>query len=311
MNCSADAPFTIGCNESFNPPRPFFMVQTGFEELVDISLATKTVKVMQSVSPLNCSKDNKMRQLAQPMAASYATFSSIYNRLVVVGCQNVVSLLPSNGECNPICALSSTCEGMNCCQREIEFFYRNPNVDTNASLTCVLEWEFEISNATTLPGVQCEKNEFPFFLLYDGQNMSTTICSCKPGYQGNPYLSCEDVDECRNSSLNKCQIGTTCVNTAGSFLCQVQGDSKGAKMNTVIIGISCGLGGLVLLGGALVFSKIVRKRIQASLSNLQTCDEETEPAMSIAVYDSLYTSDTTGFSTATDSSEFPFLSRSS
>ncbi|KAG6423235.1 hypothetical protein SASPL_113624 [Salvia splendens] len=146
MNCSANAPFTIISNESFNPPRPFFMGQIGFEELVDISLATKTVKVMQSVSPLNCSKDRKLLQLAQPMAAFYvATFSSVYNRLVVVGCQNVVSLLPSNGECNPICAVSSTCEGMNCCQNvipprksEIEFFYSNPNVDSNASLTMCL-----------------------------------------------------------------------------------------------------------------------------------------------------------------------------
>ncbi|XP_047947301.1 wall-associated receptor kinase-like 8 [Salvia hispanica] len=94
--------------------------------------------------------------------------------------------------------------------------------------------------------------------------MSTTICSCKPGYQGSPYLSCEDIDECRNLSLNKCQNGTTCVNTVGSFLCQVQGDGKGAKTKTVIIGISCGLGGLVLLGGALVFSKVARKRIEAN-----------------------------------------------
>ncbi|KAL1561959.1 non-specific serine/threonine protein kinase [Salvia divinorum] len=354
MNCSADIPFTIICNETFNPPRPFFMVQIGFEEVVDISLTTKTVTVMQSVSPLNCTSERKLLQLGKPVAGfSFATFSNIYNRLVVVGCQNVVSLLPSYGECNPICGHSSICNGINCCQnvipprqREIEFFYRNPAADTNVALGCgyvfmtdqrwllseyanytnlhnlstpirfqsdlraplVLEWEFEISNPTTLPGVQCDKIDFPFILL-GGENMSSTVCSCKHGYQGNPYLSCEDIDECESSSLNNCPTGT-CVNKVGSFSCQAQASDSKRRTKPVIIGVSCGLGGLVLLGGALVSSNVARKRIEANLSNLQTCDEETEPAMSIAVYDSLY-SDTTGFSTTADSSEFPFLSRSS
>ncbi|XP_042058718.1 wall-associated receptor kinase-like 1 [Salvia splendens] len=307
-NCSADISFTIICNETFNPPRPFIMVQVGFEEVVDISLATKTVTVMQSISPLNCSSDRKLQQLAQPMVTSYATFSNVYNRLVVVGCQNVVSLLPSYGECNPICGESSICNGINCCQniipprqREIEFFYRNPQADTNAALSCgyvfmtdqrwllneyanhtnlhnlsssisfqsdlraplVLEWEFEISNPKTRPGVQCDDIDLPYVLL-GGENMSSTVCSCRHGYQGNPYLSCEDIDECKSSSLNDCPTATTCVNRPGSFTCQLPANDSEPRMKPVIIAVSCGLGGLVLLGGALVSSNVARKRIEAN-----------------------------------------------
>ncbi|XP_057780363.1 wall-associated receptor kinase-like 8 [Salvia miltiorrhiza] len=305
MNCSADIPFTIICNETFNPPIPFFMVQLGFEEVVDISLATRTVTVMQSVSPLNCSREKKLRQLGQPVAGfSFATFSSAYNRLVVVGCQNVVSLLPSYGECNPICGVSPICNGINCCQniipprqREIEFFYRNAEADDSDALTCgfvfmtdqrwilndytnhtslhnfsnpvsrlsselraplVLDWEFEIPSAKE--GVQCK-------IINDANmNSSTTVCSCKSGFEGNPYLICQDIDECKNSTLNTCEIGTTCVNTIGSFSCL--GDDKYRRSSpqprAVIVGVVSGLGALVLVGAAAVLSKAARKRIKAN-----------------------------------------------
>ncbi|PIN23363.1 Serine/threonine protein kinase [Handroanthus impetiginosus] len=44
-------------------------------------------------------------------------------------------------------------------------------------------------------------------------------CSCWEGYQGNPYLidGCQDVDECKDPSLNICE--KRCVNTPGGFYC--------------------------------------------------------------------------------------------
>ncbi|KAL0365801.1 UNVERIFIED_CONTAM: Wall-associated receptor kinase [Sesamum radiatum] len=44
-------------------------------------------------------------------------------------------------------------------------------------------------------------------------------CSCPEGYQGNPYLvdGCQDIDECQDPSLNKCE--KRCVNTPGGFHC--------------------------------------------------------------------------------------------
>ncbi|PWA69913.1 Concanavalin A-like lectin/glucanase, subgroup [Artemisia annua] len=44
-------------------------------------------------------------------------------------------------------------------------------------------------------------------------------CSCKSGYEGNPYLSpgCYDIDECSDPDNNPCN--GTCTNLPGSFTC--------------------------------------------------------------------------------------------
>ncbi|RZC89310.1 hypothetical protein C5167_029213 [Papaver somniferum] len=50
-------------------------------------------------------------------------------------------------------------------------------------------------------------------------------CSCKTGYEGNPYLNgtggghCEDIDECSVKDLNNCSTGQGCTNTPGDFFC--------------------------------------------------------------------------------------------
>ena len=33
------------------------------------------------------------------------------------------------------------------------------------------------------------------------------------------YSGCEDVDECKSTSLNNCGVNTDCINTAGSYNC--------------------------------------------------------------------------------------------
>ncbi|KAI3676348.1 hypothetical protein L1987_85954 [Smallanthus sonchifolius] len=53
---------------------------------------------------------------------------------------------------------------------------------------------------------------------FDGENGGYR-CSCKNGYEGNPYLSpgCQDIDECADPSTNPCN--GTCTNLLGSFNC--------------------------------------------------------------------------------------------
>ncbi|XP_054817639.1 wall-associated receptor kinase 3-like [Prosopis cineraria] len=47
------------------------------------------------------------------------------------------------------------------------------------------------------------------------------VCKCKPGFQGNPYLSdgCQDVDECLDKSLHDCIDQNHCHNFDGSYKC--------------------------------------------------------------------------------------------
>ncbi|KAK8478247.1 hypothetical protein V6N11_037081 [Hibiscus sabdariffa] len=66
-------------------------------------------------------------------------------------------------------------------------------------------------------------------------------CSCKQGYEGNPYLSsgCQDINECM-APHNPCQGKTTCVNLSGSYNC------KSSKFPTWQLGLAIG-GPLFLL----------------------------------------------------------------
>ncbi|PIN19041.1 Serine/threonine protein kinase [Handroanthus impetiginosus] len=53
----------------------------------------------------------------------------------------------------------------------------------------------------------------------DPSNGSDYRCFCKKGYKGNPYLphGCQDIDECKDPSLNNCE--RHCENKEGSYKC--------------------------------------------------------------------------------------------
>ncbi|CAK9313555.1 unnamed protein product [Citrullus colocynthis] len=50
---------------------------------------------------------------------------------------------------------------------------------------------------------------------------------CLEGFEGNPYLpqGCQDIDECKDESLNECKY--ECVNTIGNYTCNCPKDFKG------------------------------------------------------------------------------------
>ncbi|KAF2296657.1 hypothetical protein GH714_000928 [Hevea brasiliensis] len=88
-----------------------------------------------------------------------------------------------------------------------------------ASLPLVLDWNIGDSNCTTIRNNMmynaCQGNS----TCQDPENGSGYLCKCLDGYQGNPYLpnGCQDIDECKNSTLNICD--KKCINTPGSFHC--------------------------------------------------------------------------------------------
>ncbi|KAK0587129.1 hypothetical protein LWI29_017865 [Acer saccharum] len=45
------------------------------------------------------------------------------------------------------------------------------------------------------------------------------LCRCKDGYEGNPYLSCRDIDECENGN-HLCSKHAKCTNIEGNYTCE-------------------------------------------------------------------------------------------
>nr|GEY26971.1 wall-associated receptor kinase 2-like [Tanacetum cinerariifolium] len=102
-------------------------------------------------------------------------------------------------------------------------------------------------------------------------------CSCKNGYEGNPYLSpgCQDIDECSDPNNKPCN--GTCTNLPGSFICSCprgyEGDGrkdgrgcivKNSKSPALKLSLGMGFGFLsILIGiGWLYFSHQRRKVIE-------------------------------------------------
>ncbi|KAL8495038.1 hypothetical protein ACS0TY_019260 [Phlomoides rotata] len=242
-------------------------------------------------------------------------YSTLYNSLVVIGCNNKVWLedyahrRPSIGGCAPICGGSmSMCTGMNCCQTTIPSLFYESNIfytsePDGTQTVCgyafvsdhtwlardyvnfigntsdfpnpanmlfdevplILEWDFEIPGSSAT----CKNESVSYSPTLDGggESIYVTRCYCEAGYRGNPYLpqGCQDIDECNinNIAVNACiAAGDTCINTVGSFICKR--DDENRKKGT-IIGLSSATGALVLLGGAWLFSRVIRKRIKANM----------------------------------------------
>ncbi|KAL9416678.1 hypothetical protein AB3S75_039799 [Citrus x aurantiifolia] len=91
-------------------------------------------------------------------------------------------------------------------------------------------------------------------------------CKCKPGFQGNPYLGCVDIDECLDKEKYRCE--GNCKNTIGSYTCDcpigMYGDGKfdcrGFRISTIIAVI----GPVIFSGivGILIFIGCVERRKQ-------------------------------------------------
>ncbi|KAL3830311.1 hypothetical protein ACJIZ3_019113 [Penstemon smallii] len=149
-----------------------------------------------------------------------------------------------------------SCAGVGCCQTNIPKYIRTANLTLRSSFSedsecayafLVEESAFKLSlqtrtnlrNATVLPIVvdwaigngTCEEAQKDTSSTYACKSLHSKChepdngygyrCSCKEGYQGNPYLedSCKDIDECRDPTQNDCEAHALCVNTPGNFTC--------------------------------------------------------------------------------------------
>ncbi|KAL8495055.1 hypothetical protein ACS0TY_019275 [Phlomoides rotata] len=269
--CSINASFAVEClSKGSNHPKPYLRSIGGLE-VVEVSVELATVTVVQAVTPLNCSYEkNTFMTLGKSLVGTPFT---IFSSLAVVGCKTEVWLMDSQTNssslgCRPICGYTTLgCNGINCCR--ISASTLGP-VQELEYVPMVLSWEFNDPMAHNRQGVSCRNLTYGYSATSDN-NITSSIdrrrCYCKDGFTGNPYKvdgdgGCQDINECLNSTLNNCTVGTTCFNMPGSFTCFSHVDQH--NMKSIIAGISSGAGTLLLLTGAGMSSKVIRKRIKAN-----------------------------------------------
>ncbi|KAI3467019.1 hypothetical protein Pfo_023682 [Paulownia fortunei] len=145
----------------------------------------------------------------------------------------------------------------------------NPFDQEFGSAPLVLEWEFYyLQRYVSLCRYPSSYSSSLSPSLFPNENdyvSSTFYCSCRYGFEGNPYLpgGCIDIDECSNTTVNRC-INGTCINEIGYFTCQYPDDNSRSRVKIAFISIGSALGALILLIGAWRSTKAIRKRIKAN-----------------------------------------------
>ncbi|KAK8671389.1 hypothetical protein V6N13_037985 [Hibiscus sabdariffa] len=152
--------------------------------------------------------------------------------------------------------ITGSCSGIGCCQTAIPKGLRGYefNFDSPGNHSSVLSfnpcsygfgvedgaYDFSVSD---LNATDFSKREFPLILDWtvgqqncteaqrdpqnyackensdctDPDNNEGYLCKCADGFQGNPYLGCQDINECE--TLKPCSVRGTCHNTPGNYSC--------------------------------------------------------------------------------------------
>ncbi|KAL3746289.1 hypothetical protein ACJRO7_015270 [Eucalyptus globulus] len=92
-------------------------------------------------------------------------------------------------------------------------------------LDWMVEWDVTCKNVSLKQsGYACGDNTD----CHDFPNGPGYRCSCKPGYNGNPYHGCQDINECKEPQVYPCH--GKCRNKLGNYTCDCsfgkQGDGK-------------------------------------------------------------------------------------
>ncbi|PIA32824.1 hypothetical protein AQUCO_04300033v1 [Aquilegia coerulea] len=317
--CSIDKWFTVYCNTTFHPPKPF--LAGGEVELIEVSQYEIRIKTYV-FSSCNIGKNtitfnqNYMSTFVGVVFEETPFTLSSKNMLIVLGCNTVVRPTRSFGTSDYMSACVSTCgDGMKnglcfgngCCENSIpqglKAFYiekigRIQNYDYITSLqacdsTIIVEKEkysFNVSDLSDISSLgnnpmvlnwavgnqscQNAERERKTFACkvnshcYDSVDGNGYLCDCTNGFEGNPYLGCKDIDECKDPH-KQCR---TCTNTEGNYTCSCPHGSFGdgtkdgtgcqKKPNILGLQLSLGLvlGFMFLLVGSSWLCLITKKR---------------------------------------------------
>ncbi|PIA50238.1 hypothetical protein AQUCO_01300759v1 [Aquilegia coerulea] len=129
-----------------------------------------------------------------------------------------------------------------------------------------LDWAIgdNCENTTSGAGVSNPSNCGPNTSCANSKNGPGYLCHCNQGYQGNPYISCTDIDECENK--HSCKQGS-CKNTPGNYSCQCQfgyqGDGKVGCSISTASRIMISIGAIIFLLALVLFLRWrYKKKIQ-------------------------------------------------
>ncbi|KAL2318392.1 hypothetical protein Fmac_032268 [Flemingia macrophylla] len=159
---------------------------------------------------------------------------------------------------------NGTCSGIGCCQVDIPPRMRRISsiqaaTFSNSTRDCSYSflakhnsYNFSISHLQSFPYVtlplvvdwtvgerncsrfESSRNEYACKDHSHCNDTDTDIgyrCTCDHGYQGNPYLGCTDINECKSTDMNTCISEQNCINTDGSHYCFCpKGQSGNGKM---------------------------------------------------------------------------------
>ncbi|KAL6655403.1 hypothetical protein ACP70R_006229 [Stipagrostis hirtigluma subsp. patula] len=94
--------------------------------------------------------------------------------------------------------------------------------ENKGRVPAVMNWEVGLhacKNAKNLSSYACISDNSECVDSTDGRGYR---CSCKDGYEGNPYVKdgCTDINECLQKTTNRCaDTGGICRNTVGNYTC--------------------------------------------------------------------------------------------
>ncbi|KAM1429819.1 hypothetical protein ACFX2I_045969 [Malus domestica] len=91
-------------------------------------------------------------------------------------------------------------------------------------------------------------------------NRSRLLCSCPPGFEGNPYRGhpCYDIDECTDQKICRNGGASYCINYPGGYACYIVGEKT--RVKPILVGLGAGVGLLLLLISAWWIHKVLKKR---------------------------------------------------
>ncbi|TQD77149.1 hypothetical protein C1H46_037313 [Malus baccata] len=124
-NCYLDEWFSISCNDTYNPSKPF--LNSSKLEVLDVSIELGTVRVNY---PAMSTCGDMSNAYVMGLEGGPFVFSQSNNRFTAVGCNNLALMTMVNGSaiggCLSFCrsgltasSSSSTCNGIDCCQTTI------------------------------------------------------------------------------------------------------------------------------------------------------------------------------------------------